>query len=171
MGTWESSKGGSDEWYTPRYVFDAIGETFDLDVAHPANCKTHVPTHLYYSSESLSLPWFGFIWMNPPFGGRGSLSPWLDKFFAHGNGIALTPDRTSAPWFRDAWDAADLALFTPKMKFIRDDGTIGGQPSNGTCLWAKGERARTALIRAAQNDLGILAQPISVTQGRSDLTD
>jgi hypothetical protein len=42
--------------------------------------------------------------MNPPFGGRNGLAPWLDKFFANGNGIALTPDRTSAPWWQDMED-------------------------------------------------------------------
>jgi hypothetical protein len=146
MGQWESSQGASDEWYTPPYIFEALGETFDLDVAAPQQ-KTFVPARQCFTIIDDGL-----------FGGRGSLGPWLTKFFDHGNGIALTPDRTSAPWFQEAWARADLALFMPKVRFIRPDGTTGNSPANGTCLWAAGDRACAALRRAAPS-LGILAIP------------
>jgi hypothetical protein len=160
MGQWEPSQGASDEWYTPPYIFAALAETFDLDVAHPPYpIQTHVPAKSFLHQGGLEDVWWGFVWMNPPFGGRGSLGPWLDRFFEHGDGVALTPDRTSAPWFRKAWDSADLTLFMPKVRFIRPDGTEGKSPANGTCLWAAGNRAVTALERAASAGLGILAQP------------
>lgn len=158
MSHWEASRGATDEWYTPPYIFNALGEYFDLDVAAPESGITYVPAGEWFWHDSLNHPWFGFVWMNPPFGGRGSLGPWLDRFFEHGDGIALTPDRTSADWFQRAWARADLALFMPKVKFIRPDGTLGNQPSNGTCLWAAGDRAAMALRRAAPT-LGILAVP------------
>ena len=79
MSHWET-EGASDEWYTPKYIFDALGCWFDLDVAHPSDAETFVPTHRHYSSDSLSKRWEGLIWMNPPFGGRNGLEPWLDKF-------------------------------------------------------------------------------------------
>jgi hypothetical protein len=60
--------GETDEWYTPRYIFDALGEQFDLDVACPPEGPRHVPATAWYSSHSLMLPWCGFVWMNPPFG-------------------------------------------------------------------------------------------------------
>jgi hypothetical protein len=31
MSSWETA-GKSDDWMTPRYVFDALGDTFDMDV-------------------------------------------------------------------------------------------------------------------------------------------
>lgn len=160
MGYWDKP-GASDEWYTPAYVFEALGERFDLDVAAPWG-GTHVPASSLYNKahNSLAQPWFGFVWMNPPFGGRNGIVPWLDKFFAHGSGIALTPDRTSAPWFWDAWRKADRVLFTRKIRFLRPDGTEGVSPSNGTCLWAAGDRAAAALERAASVGLGILGQPL-----------
>lgn len=159
MGHWEASQGASDEWYTPAYIFEALGEQFDLDVAAPKR-PTFVPARHCFTitDDGLRCNWRGFVWGNFPFGGRGSLAPWLNKFFDHGDGIALTPDRTSAPWFRDAWARADLALFMPKVRFIRPDGSTGNQPSNGTCLWAAGDRACAALRRAAPT-LGILAVP------------
>lgn len=159
MSAWETP-GASDEWYTPAYVFEALGCAFDLDVAHPSCVRTHVPAAAHFCERGLENGWFGFVWMNPPFGGRNSLGPWLEKFFAHGNGIALTPDRTSAPWFRAAWQYADAVLFTPKIRFLRPDGTEGKSPSNGTALWAAGDDAVKALERAASDGLGILARPV-----------
>lgn len=159
MGHWETP-GASDEWWTPAYIFDALGCQFDMDVAAPADGPLHVPTDLWLAEGGLDNPWFGFVWMNPPFGGRNSLSPWLTKFFDHGNGIALTPDRTSTPWFREAWPRAELVLFMPKVKFIRPDGSPGKSPSNGTTLWAVGKQGYAALRRGAKNGLGILAQPL-----------
>ena len=107
--------------------------------------------------NSLTYPWDGFIWMNPPFGGRNGLVPWLDKFFAHGNGIALTPDRTSAPWWQDAARRCDaLLLVAGKVKFLRPDGTQGRSPSNGTTLFAVGAKGVKALQRAQENNLGLV---------------
>ena len=156
MSYWEAN-GKSSDWYTPKYVFDALGETFDLDVAHPA-APTFVPALRFFSENSLDREWCGFVWMNPPFGGRNALTPWLDKFFAHGNGIALTPDRTSAPWWQEAASRADAVLFVGgKIKFYRPDGGLGKSPSNGTTLFATGDRGGLALRRAAHNGLGVFA--------------
>lgn len=162
MSAWENSVGASNDWFTPAYIFDALGERFDLDVAAPINGPLHTPCDHWLYEDSLTREWFGFVWMNPPFEGRNGLTPWLDKFFAHGNGIALTPDRTSAPWFQKAWPKTPGALFLPKVKFIRPDGSLGTQPGNGTTLWAAGARAFDALYRAEMAGLGFLAGPISM---------
>ena len=164
MSAWEAA-GQSDEWYTPEFVFDALGEVFDCDVAAPRDGPLFVPCKFWFWQNSLNIPWNGFIWGNFPFGGRNGLVPWLDKFFAHGNGIALTPDRTSAPWFWDAWRKADAVLFTRKIKFLRPDGTEGKSPSCGTALFAAGPRAVAALTRAQTAGLGILGAPTPLTPG------
>lgn len=147
MSSWESS-GVTDEWYTPAHVFDALGVRFDMDVAAPAGGPLFVPCGTWISAreDGLRASWSGFVWMNPPFGGRNSLVPWLDRFFAHGNGIALTPDRTSAPWWQDAADRADAMLLTRgKIRFLRPDGSIGMSPGCGVTLWAAGSKACRAL--------------------------
>lgn len=159
MSLWEPCIGASDEWYTPRYIFDALGETFDLDVANAAVGGANVPCRASIGADSLAREWSGFIWMNAPFGGRNGLVPWLDKFFDHGNGIALTPDRTSAPWWQDANRRADAALFIAgKVRFERPDGSVGKSPSSGTTLFASGPRAVLALHRAQIAGLGTLMQ-------------
>ena len=156
MSIWEPCLGASDEWYTPPYIFEALGEVFDLDVANAAIGGAHVPCKASIGADSLGRDWQGFLWMNPPFGGRNGLVPWLDKFFDHGNGIALTPDRTSAPWWQDANRRAHATLFIAgKVKFERPDGSIGKSPGTGTTLFAVGDRAVRALHRAERAGLGV----------------
>ncbi len=158
MSHWEAT-GQSNEWYTPKWLFDALDCQFNLDVAPASNGKGHVPAREGLT-EGLHEPWFGFVWMNPPFGGRNGIEPWLAKFFEHHNGIALTPDRTSAPWFQYYGRKADLLLFLPKVKFERPDGSLGRSPSNGTCLMGIGRKAIYALRGAAK--IGLLTTPTDV---------
>lgn len=151
MAAHEQGHGKSDEWYTPPYIFDALGETFDMDVAAPWDrtyCR--VPAAKHIAERSLETKWEGFVWMNPPFGGRNALLPWLSRFFRHGSGIALTPDRTSAPWWQFSAERARTVLFlAPKVQFIKPDGLLGKSPGTGTCLWACCDRSVAALDRAA----------------------
>jgi hypothetical protein len=70
---------------------------------------------------------------------------------------ALTPDRTSAPWWQAFALTADAVLFVNgRIKFVRPDGSTGGKPSNGTTLFARGARAVEALKRAEANGLGLV---------------
>lgn len=151
----------SDDWYTPAYVFDALGCIFDLDVSAPVEGPRYVPASRWFWERGLEQEWFGFVWMNPPFGHQSTKKAWLEKFIAHGNGIALLPDRTSAPWWQWAAPQMDALLFvSPKIKFERPDGSIGEQPGSGTVLMARGEKAVLALHKAELAGLGIiLAQP------------
>lgn len=157
MSAWEPSVGATNDWFTPKYIFDALGETFDMDVAAPQEGPRYVPCSRWITEaqDGLRTPWEGFVWMNPPFGARNGIWVWLDKFFEHGNGIALTPDRTSAPWWHDAASKSNAILFTKgKVKFERPDGTIGKSPGSGVCLMAAGRRATLALLDAERAGLG-----------------
>jgi len=100
--------------------------------------------------------------MNPPFGGRNSILPWLEKFFLH-SGIALTPDRTSAPWYHYALQKSSSFLIVKgKVKFLRPDGTKGKSPSTGTTLFGSGEKADSVLFHAAKNGLGVYCETFHI---------
>ena len=163
MALHEQCVGATDEWYTPPHVFEALGTEFSVDVASPgAEITPWIPARRFIKVDSLGRDWsdFGFIWMNPPFGGRNSIVPWLKKFFAHCNGVALTPDRTSAPWWQDFARKADAVLFVaPRIKFIGVGGAPGESPAQGTSLLALGDRGVAALRRAAYKGLGTLLVP------------
>lgn len=158
MGAWEAP-GKSDEWYTPPEVFDALGAEFDLDVASPPGGPPHVPARAFIAPprDGLAEPWHGFVWMNPPYGGRNGIRPWLDRFLEHGDGVALLPDRTSAAWFGAALDRADGVLFTrARVRFIRPGNHQPHSPSNGTALFAVGRAGMEALARADAAGYGTL---------------
>jgi DNA N-6-adenine-methyltransferase (Dam) len=161
MALHEQSVGATDEWYTPGHVFDALGCKFDLDVASPgAEVTPWIPAARFITCHGLSAPWAGFVWMNPPFGPRNGIVPWLEKFFTHGDGIGLVPDRTSAPWWQRFAPQAELILFvSPKIKFIAASGAPGVSPAQGTSLLAVGQQGCTALRRAAARGLGVLLVP------------
>ena len=147
MAAYEAA-GESDDWYTPKYIFDALGVRFDLDVAAPIGGPRHVPAKAWLSpvEDGLISPWAGLVWMNPPFGHMRHKRQWLARFFQHGNGIALVPDRTSAPWFQEYAPMADaICWVAPKIKFERQDGSIGMSPGTGTALLAAGSPAARAL--------------------------
>lgn len=159
MALHEQCLGATDEWYTPPHVFDAMGVRFDLDVSSPGKAVTPwIPAKRFVTADSLESDWRGFVWMNPPFGGRNGLVPWLEKFCQHGDGVCLVPDRTSAPWWQQFAPKMDLILFvTPKIKFIGADGQPGRSPAQGTCLMSIGTMGEIALRGAAIRGLGFLS--------------
>ncbi len=80
------------EWYTPKYIFDAMGTRFDLDPASPGReIVPWIPADEVYTSDGLGeRPWRGFVWLNPPYG-HDTLHRWTKKFAEHRNGIILVP--------------------------------------------------------------------------------
>lgn len=171
MALHEQSLGATDEWYTPPHVFKALGCTFDLDVAAPADPLPWIPAKRSLTSASLQTPWSGFIWMNPPFGPRNGLEPWLAKFVEHGDGVALTPDRTSAPWWQQFAPMMDrILLVDGKLKFLDANWRPGESPAQGTTLMAIGPRGVAALQFAEARGLGsqwMRAQPALPTPERA----
>jgi hypothetical protein len=154
MAEHEPCVGASDDWYTPPEIFAALRLEFDLDPCSPGPGHW-VPARRVYTiaDDGLSQPWWGLVWMNPPFGGRNGHVPWLDKFFAHANGIALVRAYTSSAWWHDWAPRAEAVLFPRgKTKFIRPDGSVGKSPGHGVALLGMGERAVSAM---RQSGLGM----------------
>ncbi len=98
----------NDECYTPQWVFDAMGIRFDLDVASSNSEMIVVPADRKYTVEDdgLALPWEGRVWMNPPF---SKITPWINKWLEHGNGICLVPLSSNGRWVNQLWESNALA--------------------------------------------------------------
>jgi len=158
---------GDTEWYAPPVIFRALGCQFDLDPASPGADKVPwVPAkhHLTIADDGLTSPWWGFVWLNAPYGGK-TFRLWLEKFRAHGSGVALTVDQTSAAWWHDLCANADLVLqVRKKIQFLRPPGKPLGTNALGSSLVAYGERGVKALENAATAGLGTLFQPYRESQ-------
>lgn len=156
--------GKTDEHYTPPEIFRAMDVEFDLDPCQPETGRAFlsVPCKKFYtkSDDGLVQPWSGFVWMNPPFGARNGVVPWLEKFRSHGNGVALVNAQTSCGWFHDFAPCVDALLFPKgKTKFVQMDGSIASQPPMGIVLMACGRDGIQALRNAHANGLGMLVYP------------
>ena len=110
----------NDEFYTPKYIFDAFNCEFDVDVASPIMNETNVPAKIKFTSKENGLiqEWKGFVWMNPPF---SKAEPWVDKFIQHSHGIALLPT-SKAKWFSRLWHSnVSFVLLPSNFKFDKPD--------------------------------------------------
>ena len=133
----------------PPDIFDALGLIFDLDPCSPGPAHW-VPARKIYTKEDDGLvqPWSGTVFMNPPFGRRNGHVPWLRKFLAHGDGVAIVRAYTSSAWFHQwAVKAQTMCFPRGKTKFIRPDGSIGRAPGHGVVLLGMGAVANKALAQ------------------------
>lgn len=150
----EPSIGRSDDWYTPPDIFHALRLEFDLDPCSPGDGHW-VPARRCYTKadDGLARDWSGVVFVNPPYGRRHGHVPWLKKFIAHGNGIAIVRAYTSAGWFHRLVPQCETLVFPAgKTKFIRPDGSVGRAPGHGVVLLGMGGQANAAL---AGSGLGI----------------
>ena len=118
-----TSGNDGDEWYTPRWLFDALGLVYDLDVCSPAD-RTHVnvPTAQFYTADDdgLAQPWHGTVWCNPPY---SDPEPWARKMIEHGSGLLLVHMPMNAGWCVDVWHSCDGIRLFQALEFVRPDGS------------------------------------------------
>ncbi len=154
----------SVEWYTPSWVFDALGMTFDLDPASPHDMETAVPATTKYTvfDDGLKKPWFGRVWMNPPYGPTTGL--WVSRMAAHGNGIALVFSRTDAVWCQEAMRSANAMLFVAgRIQFVHgnENRHKKARCGAGTVMFAFGSECAIALQRLSDRGVFIPGRPCS----------
>ena len=145
-------QGKTDEWLTPPEIFRALGE-FDLDPCSPVNPPWQIAVKTYSSvDDGLLQPWFGRIWMNPPYGPE--TGKWLKKLADHGNGIALIFARTETEmFFSQVWERANAVFFfRGRLYFYTVDGVKAKHNSGGpSALIAYGENNVEAIERSLLN--------------------
>lgn len=135
--------GSSIEWWTPPWIFDALGIGFDLDPCAPMPpAAPWLPATERYClpDDGLASPWFGRVWLNPPYGREAG--EWVTKLAEHGDGIALVFNRADAKWCQDAIERADaICLIRGRLSFIDGSGRErnGHNAANGSMLIAYGE--------------------------------
>jgi len=134
-GVHERPVGATVEWYTPAKVLTRLGR-FDLDPACGDPRRCHVRASEHWATEGDTLPWYGRIWLNPPYGPAGVR--FIDRMIAHDHGLMLLPARTETRAFQRAIKAADAVCFLrDRLWFERNDGFVG-RSSFGSVLFSFG---------------------------------
>lgn len=131
----------SNEWYTPAKYIEAARQvmgSIDLDPASCALANETVKATTYYAKEQdgLSLPWYGNVWLNPPYsskqssagmnGGKrqGPTNLWTSKVLrSYENGgisqatVCLNADIVRS-WFQCFWQYI-ICFSSHPVQFIR----------------------------------------------------
>lgn len=135
----------TDDWYTPAWIFESMGETFDLDVCTPPGGVPWIPADRYFTEDDdgLAQEWEGLVWCNPPY---SAPTEWCYRWVQHRNGIiVLRADlstRGPAAAFREA---TSIFVPTPRLQFVNGHGETEGSVNFSTVLLGVGERADNAL--------------------------
>jgi len=143
---------------------DALGG-FDLDPA--AGCEpTQIGDERYTpEDDGLTSPWFGKVWLNPPFSDK---TPWYKRLVdQYWNGevthaAAIGTVDPSADWFHNWFSTADAIVFLDG----RDWYMAGDSPTFSTQvgLWNPNDEA----IRVARS-LGTVVEPMEKNPNQTEL--
>lgn len=146
----ENQDSGSQQrevrWLTPKPIVEALG-SFDLDpCGAPGHSLADTTYLLEDGRDGLVDPWFGRVWLNPPYGKMAL--PFLRKLADHGDGTALIFARTeTAMFFETVWERATAILFLRGRVTFLDSQGVAAKANSGapSCLVAYGERNARAL--------------------------
>ena len=119
----------SENWETPKELLEplySVFGAFNLDPCSPTGNSRTAPVkakvHYTEADDGLSLPWFGRVFMNPPYG--RSIHHWTAKAKAEveqGNAelvIGLIPARPdTCYWYRDVAGSANIFFLQGRLKF------------------------------------------------------
>lgn len=131
IGGHQSAIAQKVEWLTPPAIVRALGP-FDLDPCSPAVRPWPTATvHYSEDEDGLSRPWFGRVWLNPPYG--KAAAAWIERLADHGDGIATLFARTETEMFaKSVWSRADALLFIDgRLHFYHVDGSRAAGNSGG----------------------------------------
>ena len=144
------------EWYTPPFVIELVRQvlgTIDLDPASDAIPQKWIRANTYLSALGLMLEWNATaVFCNPPYGkavyegkSQSNQALWSAKMvheFGVGRfneGILLINSTHGYKWYEELWTRYTCCLARERIRFIKPDGTVGGQAKRGQTFVYFGE--------------------------------
>ncbi len=135
------------EWYTPgRYVELArqVMGSIDLDPASNELAQTWIKAKTFYSvaDDGLSAPWYGRVWLNPPY---ADASRWIDKAISEydsGNiseAVLLVKPADGASWYQRLNKRFPRCGVNHRIKFMDKDGIAQPRPAHGNAFFYLGQ--------------------------------
>jgi len=121
---YQSSVMGTDVWLTPPEILAALGP-FDLDPCAPKQRPWDMAkVHYTREDNGLMKPWFGRVWLNPPYSTQSV--KFMRRMTDHGIGTALVFARVETEWFFECvWDCpkvSGILFLEGRLCFCRPDG-------------------------------------------------
>lgn len=133
---------GNNEWYTPKEFIEAataVMGQIDLDPASSEIANKTVNAKRFYTVEDngLEKPWFGRVWMNPPYA-SDLIGKFAEKLVFElpniSQAIVLVNNATETEWFYTMVVQATAVCFPrSRVRFVTPDGTTGA-PLQGQAI-------------------------------------
>lgn len=149
------------EWYTPPDIVEMVLEVFggriDLDPASNPFADATVKARTWYGPDrveseyrdGLKQSWNAdTVFCNPPYGkvwGKSSQAVWSSKMvseYVRGHfeeGILLVNTTAGYVWWEELFKHHPVCLARERIRFIRPDGTQGGQAKRGQSFFYFGK--------------------------------
>ena len=110
----------TNEWLTPPELIKSLGK-FDLDPCCPNKMPWKTAKKMICRpKDGLIEKWQGRVWCNPPY---SSILQWAEKMAEHGNGILLTPGKsTDTKWGQICLHANAVLFFKGRLLFHYPNG-------------------------------------------------
>jgi hypothetical protein len=153
------------EWYTPSQFIKLARHTMgsiDLDPASCDKAQKTVRAGTYYTLETdgLSQPWFGNVFLNPPYS-KHLINKFIDKLFDElpniNQVIVLTDSRTDTRWFRRLRESLTTCLTHGRIYFIDESGAPG-TPKIGSALFYYGHNSKR--FAKVFGEVGSIIKPV-----------
>ena len=163
MGGHQSAAAKTTTWLTPPGILEALGR-FDLDPCCPRQMPWRTADRCYtIDDDGLAQPWFGRVWLNPPYG--RAIGCWMERMAAHDCGTALIFARTETRhFFNYVWPVATgLLFFEGRLNFHHPDGRRAGSNAGAPSVlvsYGASDRAKLADSSIDGRFLALNARPL-----------
>lgn len=139
---------------------------FDLDPAAGAESAPIATTRYTRADDGLAKPWFGTVWLNPPFSEK---TPWFRRLVSQyksgavDEAVAVAPVTTSSKWFHNWFARADTLCFLDERNWFNQ----GDNPSFSTVIGVWGA---TSALRGWLESMGTVTHP-ALPSGQQTLSE
>lgn len=135
----------SGVWFTPPVPYIELAHevlgNIDLDPASEPFPQQWIKADRYWTQDGLLHQWNAkTVFCNPPYGklgGKSNQAAWSRKMvceYEAGHfkaGILLINSTHGYRWYEELWTKYPVCLARERIRFIKPDGTVGGQAKRG----------------------------------------
>lgn len=112
----------SDEWATPKKIYDALNSEFEFSLDPCSTKDNHkCPTYFTKEQDGLLQNWGGYrVYCNPPYGRQ--IYKWVEKAYNENKKgvfvVLLLPARTDTKWFHEfIYNKHEIRFIKGRLKF------------------------------------------------------
>lgn len=132
-------------WYTPPQYIEMARQVMGSIDHDPATCNVAqlwinatVWNSLATLESGLRIPWFGNIWLNPPF---DNTTLWLQKLYTEiqykrvDQAIVLVNSNHGYKWYEQLWRMFPVCCVRERIEFLTDWTLADTMYGNGKSVW------------------------------------